>query len=115
LEPTIGGLKNYMDVMTDEHIVVTVAKDLEGLIPTYMTNRTREVDTLLTLLTAGDLKQICRIGLRMRGTGAPYGFDKVSVLGKQIEDDAKAGDRPALEKRIADYTDYLARVRIVYK
>lgn len=101
--------------MTAEPIVVTVAKDLEDLIPTFMKNRTTEVETLRAALAAGDLEQMRQLGHRMKGVGNSYGFEKVSTLGKQIEDGAKAGDRAGLEARIAEYTDYLARVQIVYE
>ena len=51
----------------------------------------------------------------MKGVGNSYGFEKVSQLGKQIEDQAKEGDRNALNTRLAEYADYLARVQIVYE
>jgi len=101
--------------MTAEPIVVTVAKDLEDLIPTFMKNRTTEVETLRAALAAGDLEQMRQLGHRMKGVGNSYGFEKVSTLGRQIEDGANAGDRAGLEARIAEYTDYLARVQIVYE
>jgi histidine phosphotransfer protein HptB len=101
--------------MTDQRITVSVAKDLEELIPTFIKNRAKEIDTLRAALAAGDLEQLRQLGHRIKGTGSSYGFEKVSVLGKQIEDGAKAGDRPGLEARIAEYADYLARVQIVYE
>ncbi len=96
-------------------ITVTVAKDLEDLVPTFMKNRGKELDTLRAALAAGDLEQIRQLGHRMKGVGNSYGFEKVSQLGKQIEDGAKAGDRAALEAQLAEYADYLARVQIVYE
>jgi hypothetical protein len=51
----------------------------------------------------------------MKGVGNSYGFEKVSTLGKLIEDGAKAQDRKGLEANLADYADYLARVTIVYE
>jgi hypothetical protein len=56
-----------------------------------------------------------QLGHRMKGVGNSYGFELVSQLGKHIEDGAKAGDRGALEARLAEYADYLARVQIVYE
>jgi histidine phosphotransfer protein HptB len=101
--------------MTDRHITVSVSKGVEDLIPTYMKNRATELETLRTAFAAGDLGQLRHLGHRMVGVGEPYGFDKVTALGKQIESSAKAGNHAALEEWIAEYTDYLARVRIVYK
>lgn len=96
-------------------IVVTVAKDLEDLVPTFMKNRGKELETLRAALAAGDFEQMRQLGHRMKGVGNSYGFEKVSQLGKQIEDDAKTGDRGGLEARLAEYADYLARVQIVYE
>ncbi len=101
--------------MRDQTISVTVAKDLEDLIPTFMKNRQKEIETLRAALAAGDMEQLRQLGHRMKGVGTSYGFEQVSALGKQIEDGAKATDRAGLEARIAEYTDYLARVTIVYE
>jgi HPt (histidine-containing phosphotransfer) domain-containing protein len=101
--------------MNDKTITVTVAKDLEDLIPTFMTNRNKEVETLRTALGAGDMEQLRQLGHRMKGVGNSYGFELISVLGKQIEDGARSRDLPGLEARIREYKDYLVRVAIVYE
>lgn len=96
-------------------ITVTIAKDLEDLVPTFLKNRGKELEALRAALAAGDLEQMRQLGHRMKGVGNSYGFETVSQLGKQIEDGAKAGDRSALEARLTEYADYLARVQIVYE
>lgn len=101
--------------MNDRTIIINVAKDLEDLIPMFMKNRNKELETLRAALAAGDMEQLRQLGHRMKGVGNSYGFEKVSVLGNQIEGGAKATDLPGLEARIAEYTDYLARVKIVYE
>ena len=101
--------------MNDQTLTVTVAKDLEDLIPTFMKNRAKELDTLRTALAAGDMEQLRQLGHRMKGVGNSYGFEKVSALGKRIEDGAKDGNRAGLEACIVEYADYLGRVKIVYE
>ena len=101
--------------MNDSTHTVTVAKDLEDLIPTFMKNRVKELDTLRSALEGGDFEQLRQLGHRMKGVGNSYGFEKVSLLGKQIEDGATSNDRAGLEACIAQYADYLARVKIVYE
>jgi HPt (histidine-containing phosphotransfer) domain-containing protein len=101
--------------MGDESYKVTVARDLEDLIPTFMRNRHKEAETLHAALAAADFEQLRQIGHRMKGVGNSYGFDRVSTLGKQIEDGARSGDRAALEACIAEYADYLAKVQVVYE
>ena len=98
-----------------EPITVVVAKDLEDLVPTFMKNRGKELETLRTALAAGDFEQLRQLGHRMKGVGSSYGFEKVSLLGKHIEDGAKAGDKAVLAASIADYADYLGRVKIDYE
>jgi HPt (histidine-containing phosphotransfer) domain-containing protein len=94
---------------------VTVARDLEDLIPVYMDNRKKELDTLRVALASADFDKLRQLGHRMKGVGISYGFDHVSTLGKHIEDGARSGDRASLEARIAEYADYLAKVQIRYE
>jgi len=101
--------------MNEKAITVTVAKDLEDLIPTFMTNRNKELEALRTAHGSGDMEQIRQLGHRMKGVGNSYGFEKISVLGKQIEDGAKANDLASIGARIEEYNDYLAHVKIVYE
>ncbi len=101
--------------MNEQTVTVSVAKDLEDLIPRFMTNRQKELEALRTALGAGDMGQLRHLGHRMKGVGNSYGFELISVLGKQLEDAAKSTDLPGIEACIAQYTDYLVRVKIVYE
>jgi HPt (histidine-containing phosphotransfer) domain-containing protein len=99
---------------SESHNVI-VAKDLEDLIPVFMGNRRKEADSLRAALAAADFDQLRQLGHRMRGVGSSYGFEKVSVFGARIEEDARSGDRAAIEACVAEYGDYLARVQISYE
>ena len=94
---------------------VTVARDLEDLIPVFMKNRHKELDTLRVALAAADFEQLRQLGHRMRGVGNSYGFERISVFGKQVEDGARSGDRAGIESTIAEYREYLARVQVCYE
>lgn len=94
---------------------VTVAKDLEDLIPVFLGNRRKEVETLRAALAAGDFEQLRQIGHRMRGVGNSYGFERVSILGKEIQDAAGGADKAAVASHIAAYADYLSRLDIIYE
>jgi HPt (histidine-containing phosphotransfer) domain-containing protein len=101
--------------MSDPSYMVTVAKDLEDLIPTYLSNRRKEVGALAAALAEGNFEQLRQVGHRMRGVGDSYGFEKVTELGKLIEEGAKEANRALIEKSIAEYEDYLARLKVVYE
>jgi HPt (histidine-containing phosphotransfer) domain-containing protein len=94
---------------------VIVAKDLEDLIPTFMSNRRKEHDALKVALAAADFEQLRQLGHRMKGVGNSYGFAHVSTIGKMIEDGARSGDRAGLQSAIAEYGEYLSRVQITYE
>lgn len=101
--------------MSDQHITIPVARGVEDLIPTFLKNRAAEIATLRTALAAGDFEELGRLGHRMKGVGEPYGFERVSLLGRQIQDDARSGNGEAIAQRVSEYADYLGRVRIVYR
>ena len=101
--------------MTDSAYTVVVGKDLEDLVPVFMNNRKKEIETLRAALAARDFEQLRQLGHRMKGVGNSYGFSKVSELGKSIEDGARSEDDSGLGALIDDYADYLARVKIVYE
>jgi HPt (histidine-containing phosphotransfer) domain-containing protein len=104
-----------MRTMGEETYKVKVAKDLEDLIPVFLSNRKKELDSLRAALAASDFEQLRQLGHRMRGVGNSYGFERVSLIGKHIEDGARSGDKASLQAQIADYGDYLSKVQIAYE
>ena len=104
-----------MPGMTNDTYKVTVARDLEDLIPVFMSNRHKEVDSLRAALAAADFEQLRHLGHRMKGVGNSYGFERISLFGKEVEEGARSEDRAALEACIGQYRDYLARLQIAYE
>jgi HPt (histidine-containing phosphotransfer) domain-containing protein len=101
--------------MDEKAYRVTVQKDLEDLIPVFMSNRKKELDTLRVALAAADFEQLRQLGHRMKGVGNSYGFAQVSEIGKDVEDGARSGDRSLLESAIAQYGEFLSKVQIAYE
>ncbi|MSQ55764.1 MAG: Hpt domain-containing protein [Betaproteobacteria bacterium] len=88
--------------MSQDIHAVKVAKDLEDLIPVFMKNRLKEVESLRTATAAGDFEQLRQLGHRMKGVGNSYGFAHVSVIGKRVEDAARASDKATLQQCVDD-------------
>ena len=101
--------------MGEDVYKVTVAKDLEDLIPVFLKNRHKELDALRVALAAADFEQLRQLGHRMKGVGNSYGFAHVSTLGKHIEDGARSGDKASLQATISEYDQYLSKVQIAYE
>jgi HPt (histidine-containing phosphotransfer) domain-containing protein len=102
-------------VTAEEPYTVILARNFEELVPGFIENRHRELEELRGALATGRYDQLGQIGHRMRGIGSTYGFDRVSTLGGEIEHCASSADGAGLAARIAEYADYLARLKIVYE
>lgn len=100
--------------MTKSDFHVTIARDLEPLIPTFMANRAKEVVALKEALAKSDFAQLHRIGHRMKGLGGSYGFERITRLGQKIEECAKGRDAAGAGEQIDEYARYLEAVKIEF-
>ncbi len=95
-------------------IEVVIDKDLEDLIPGYLENRKKDIVKTEKSLLEKDFETIRVIGHSMKGSGGGYGFDKISEIGKAIEEAAKSGDVASIKTRLKELGDYVENVRISY-
>ncbi len=103
------------EAQVDESHTITLARNFADLVPRFLENRRSEVAQLRAALADGRYEDLQRLGHRMRGVGASYGFELVSALGARIEEGAGAADREALAAAIAEYADHLERVKVLYE
>jgi len=96
-------------------IIVHIDPDLEEIVPGFLENRRRDVQTLETALQQNNLAQIHIIGHRMKGDGGGYGFDAITMMGDALEQAAAGEDRDAIRRHTAELIDFLARVTVVYR
>ena len=96
-----------------QHYAV-VERSIHDLVPAFLNNRKREVETLRHALVIGDFEVVRHVGHRMRGVGGSYGFDFVTLLGRRLEQCSHARDTVLLGELVEEYADYLASVRIEY-
>jgi len=97
-----------------EHVVY-VDSDLEDLVPGFLENRQRDVETIRALLQEGNLTEIQRLGHSMKGAGGGYGFDEITEIGKQLEEAAKAGETETVNRLTEQLKSYLSSVKVVYQ
>jgi len=103
------------DNNSENVITVYIDQGIEDIVPGFLENRRRDVQTLETALQQNDLKTICVIGHRMKGDGGGYGFDAISVMGAALEQAAAREDRDGIRRSTAELIDFLARVTVVYR
>lgn len=99
-----------------EHVItVYVDPGLEEIVPGFLDNRRRDVQTIETALQENNLVQIQIIGHRMKGDGGGYGFDAISTIGAALEQAAAREDQSAIQRHTAELIDFLDRVTVVYR
>jgi len=100
----------------DEKVITLyIDQGLEEIVPGFLENRRRDVQTLETALQDNNLAQIQIIGHRMKGDGGGYGFEAISTMGAALELAAAREDRSAIRRHTAELIDFLARVTVVYR
>jgi len=91
-----------------------VERTILDLIPSFLSNRRRELDSLRHALQTGDFELVRYLGHRMRGVGGSYGFEYVTLLGRRLEHCGRERDADLLGELVSEYADYLSSVRIEY-
>lgn len=96
-------------------IIVHVDEEIEDLIPGFLKNRRKDVETLHEALTSGDYETIRTLGHAMKGAGGGYGFDTITDIGSSLENAAKQKNIEEIRKGIDKLADYLERVEVVHE
>ena len=87
---------------------------IADLTPEFLQNRRQDVITMLGALDRGDFETVASLGHGMRGAGGSYGFQTITDIGAALEQAAKSADNDTSRKWVAELSNYLDRVEIVY-
>jgi len=98
-----------------DQLTVEISRDLEEIVPIFLDNRKKDVQTLRDALTMHDYRTIQTLSHRMRGDGGGFGLDRITEIGAAMELAAKLEDCPAIEQHIVRLEDFLKRVAVVYR
>ena len=93
--------------------VVYVDPDFLDLIPLFLESRRKEIATIKECIANNDLREAQRLGHGMKGAGGGYGFHEISVIGKSIEEAAKAGNTAEIEEALERLAEYLEVVEVI--
>ncbi|MCG3145740.1 MAG: hypothetical protein HONDAALG_03413 [Gammaproteobacteria bacterium] len=96
-------------------VQVTVDKDLEDLVPGFLSNRQRDIEKVEALLARGDFDGIRIIGHSMKGSGGGYGFQFITEVGAGLERAAIACNTDLIRNALSELRHYLAQIEIVYR
>src|SRR6476661_5501948 len=101
----------------EEHTMglVRVLASLADLVPGFLDGRRRDIDAIATALERSDYDNVRILGHNMKGSGAGYGFNRITEIGTSLEQ--AAGRRAPLEIRAqsAELVRYLDGLHVVYE
>jgi HPt (histidine-containing phosphotransfer) domain-containing protein len=94
-------------------IPIRVPQDIPRELVAEYLERCRNGLPLLEDAACQDRHEQARIlGHRMKGTGAPYGFSRLTEIGARIEHAAAGRNGSALREHVAELAEYLGCVEI---
>ena len=96
-------------------IIIRIDPDLAELIPIFLENRKKDIKALKMALGGLDFATIQKIGHKIKGSAAGYGFDKISFIGKLLEQTGIKRDKENSRKLVECYSVYIKSIEIRYK
>lgn len=97
-----------------EKIIVYIEAELRELIPGFLENRRKDIQTISEALAQDNYETIQILGHRMKGAGGGYGFDAITDIGSSLEQAAKDKDAGEIRKWMGELVAYLDRIEVVY-
>jgi HPt (histidine-containing phosphotransfer) domain-containing protein len=97
-----------------DRFTVRVDRDLEDIVPEFLANRRKDLQTLRRALAEQDFKTIQMLGHRMKGDGGGYGFDRITEIGGVMELAASRHDHATLEQHTTELEEFLRRLTVMY-
>ncbi|HSE83758.1 MAG TPA: Hpt domain-containing protein [Thermodesulfobacteriota bacterium] len=98
-----------------EKIIVHIESDLKELIPGYLKNRYKDIESISEALEQDDYESIRLLGHSMKGSGGGYGFNVITDIGRSLEQAAKDKDADEIRKWVNELSVYLELIEIVYE
>lgn len=96
-------------------IIVRIDAELQDIVPQFLENRRADVAKLMNAAQAGALGEAHFIAHNLAGTGAGYGFEEISVIGRAMCDAIKTNRPDELPSLISRLQAYLDAVEVVYE
>ena len=100
--------------MKDDIYTARVSREISDLIPTFLSNRRKEVVDLRAHLKLREYKKISALAHRMVGVGTPYGFAHITNLAKVIKEEAEQANGETVRQLVEELDEYLRMVKIEY-
>jgi HPt (histidine-containing phosphotransfer) domain-containing protein len=93
---------------------VQVPKELEGIMPTFLANREKDITIFGESLEQDKFDTIKVIGHKLAGNAGSYGLPDLGAIGVKIEESASKGNKTALTELLAEYKAYMEALEVSF-
>jgi HPt (histidine-containing phosphotransfer) domain-containing protein len=87
---------------------------MEDVVPGYLEKRRADVGVYRQALDARDFDAIKKLAHKMKGTGAGYGFPRLTELGAELERAAMRSDAGVIRENLEEFASYVEKVELEY-
>jgi PAS domain S-box-containing protein len=94
---------------------VRVDSSLAGLVPGFLANRWTDIDAIAAALEQADYESVRVLGHNMKGSGAGYGFSRITEIGASLEQAAERHAPEEIRARAAELVRYLDGLHVEYE
>jgi len=100
----------------EEHTLglVRVLASLAALVPGFLEGRRQDIVTIAAALERSDYDSVRILGHNMKGSGAGYGFNRITEIGASLEQAAGRRAPAEIRARSGELVRYLDGLHIVY-
>jgi len=101
----------------EEHTMglVRVLASLADLVPGFLDGRRRDIDAIAAALERSDYDGVRILGHNMKGSGAGYGFNRITEIGTSLEQAAGRRAPSEIRAQSAELVRYLDGLHVVYE
>src|SRR5678815_5514734 len=101
----------------EEHTMglVRVLASLADLVPGFLDGRRRDIDAIAAALERSDYDNVRILGHNMKGSGAGYGFSRITEIGASLEQAATRCAPEGIRARAAELARYLDGLHVEYE
>jgi CheY-like chemotaxis protein len=93
---------------------VQIEDGMEDVVPGYLEKRRADVALYRQSLEAADFDSIAKLAHKMKGTGAGYGFPRLTELGAELERAAHSSDSAAIAASVEELAGYVQSVELQF-
>jgi len=97
-----------------QRATVEVKRYLEPVVPRFLANCQKRIDSMRTALQEHDLIQVRVAGHHLKGAGGGYGFPVITEFGARIEKAAAEGDDGSIALCLDEFATYLSSIEVVF-